>query len=67
LGDEGSFGGALIESYLYKGDDISPYISPSAEVSASAKTKESSVAARVLEIVQATSEEFTVDEITRRW
>ena len=47
LGDEGSFGGALIKSYLYKGDAISPHISPSAEVSASAKTKKSSVAARV--------------------
>ena len=65
LGDEGSFGGALIKSYIYKGDDISPHISPSAEVSASAKTKESSVAARVREIVQAASGTFTVDEITR--
>ena len=65
LGDEGSFGGALIKSYLYKGDDISPHISPSAEVSASAKTKESSVAARVREIALAASGTFTVEEITR--
>jgi hypothetical protein len=65
LGDEASFGGALIKSYLYKGDDISPHISPSAEVSASAKTKESSMAARVRKIALADSREFTVDEITK--
>ena len=58
LGDEGSLGGALIESYLYKGDAISPLISPSAEVSASAKTQESSVAARVREIAMAASRDI---------
>lgn len=65
LGDEGSFGGALLASYLYKGEAISPHISPSAEVSASAKTKETSVAAMVREIAMAASREFTVDEITK--
>ncbi|HAY22655.1 MAG TPA: hypothetical protein DCY27_10925, partial [Desulfobacterales bacterium] len=65
LGDEDSFRGALIESYLYKGDDISPHISPSAEVSASAKTKESSVAAQVQEIALAASGPYTVEEITK--
>jgi hypothetical protein len=63
LGDEGSFGGALIKSYLYKGDDISPHISPSPEVSDSAKTQKTSMAARVREIASAAGGTFTVDEI----
>jgi hypothetical protein len=65
LGVKGCFEGALIKSYLYKGDDISPHISPSAEVSDSAKTMETTVAARVREIALAAKETFTVDEITR--
>jgi hypothetical protein len=65
LGGKGSFGGVLIKSSLYKGDDISPLISPSAEVSASAKTPETSMAARIREIALAASGTFTVDEITK--
>jgi hypothetical protein len=63
LGDGGSLGGALIKSYLYKGDDISPHISPSAEVSASAKTQKTSMAARIREYALAAKGTFTVDEI----
>jgi hypothetical protein len=55
----------LKNTFLYRGDIISPRKSPTAGMSASAKTKETSIAARVREIVLAASGTFTIDEITR--